>query len=131
MTTKVLVVDDSTTSREILEPRLARKGSQDVTVRDGIQRVQLCKRELPDVLLIDLRMPVIDGREATRPNPGHELTAQIPVRTLTAYRSSPDRSAAMDAGASDLDLEPISMPRLTVRMPRLFELEPADEYISW
>ncbi|MFT6395445.1 MAG: CheY-like chemotaxis protein [Bradymonadia bacterium] len=127
MSAKVLVVDDSATVRDLLERRLARKGFRVVTAADGVEGVEFCTRELPDVVLMDLHMPVMDGWAATRAIRANEATAQIPVLILTAYNSSRDRSAAMDAGASDFDSKPISMPRLIAKMERLLGLEPSEE----
>jgi CheY-like chemotaxis protein len=76
---------------------------------------------------MDLHMPVRDGWAATRAIRANEETASIPVLILTAYNSSRDRSAAMDAGASDFDSKPISMPRLIAKMERLLGLEPSEE----
>lgn len=127
MSAKVLVVDDSATVRDLLERRLARKGFRVVTAADGVEGVALCKREQPDVVLMDLHMPVMDGWAATRAIRADETTALIPVLILTAYNSSRDRSSAMDAGATDFDSKPISMPRLVAKMERLLGLESSEE----
>ena len=119
MTAKVLVVDDSVTVRDLLARRLARSGYTVLTAGDGVEGVRTCKRELPDLVVMDLHMPLMDGWAATRAIRGDEATAEIPVLVLTAYDSSRDRSAAMDAGASDFDSKPISMPRLIAKMERL------------
>jgi two-component system cell cycle response regulator DivK len=126
MSAKVLVVDDSVTVRDLLARRLARGGYTVVTAGDGVEGVEACKREQPDLVLMDLHMPVMDGWAATRAIRANESTAEIPVLVLTAYDSSRDRSAAMDAGASDFDSKPISMPRLIAKMERLLGIESAE-----
>ena len=119
MTATVLVVDDSATVRDLLSRRLTRSGYNVLLAGDGVEGVEVCKRDSPDLVLMDLHMPVMDGWAATRAIRGDENTATIPVLVLTAYDSSRDRSAAMDAGASDFDSKPISMPRLISKMERL------------
>ena len=126
MAATVLVVDDSVTVRDLLSRRLARGGYSVLTAGDGVEGVEACKREMPDLVLMDLHMPVMDGWAATRAIRSDEATSSIPVLVLTAYDSSRDRSAAMDAGASDFDSKPISMPRLIAKMERLLGIEPAE-----
>lgn len=119
MSVTVLVVDDSATVRDLLSRRLGRKGYGVVTAGDGQEGVDVARRVRPNLVIMDLHMPVLDGWQATRELRKHPDTKDIPVLALTAYDSSRDRSAALDAGCNDFDSKPISMPRLLAKIERL------------
>ena len=92
---------------------------QVVTAGDGQEGVDVARRVKPSLVIMDLHMPVLDGWQATRELRKHPDTKDIPVLALTAYDSSRDRSAALDAGCNDFDSKPISMPRLLAKIERL------------
>ena len=119
MPTKVLVVDDSATVRDLLSRRLGRKGYAVITAGDGQEGVDMAVVDRPDIIILDLHMPVLDGWQAAREIRKIEATAGIPILALTAYDSSSDRSAALAAGCNEFDSKPISMPRLIAKMERL------------
>lgn len=119
MPVTVLVVDDSATVRDLLSRRLGRKGYSVLVAGDGQEGVDVARRSTPDVIIMDLHMPVLDGWQAARELRKLDETRTIPILALTAYDSSRDRSAAIDSGCNDFDSKPISMPRLIAKLERL------------
>jgi CheY-like chemotaxis protein len=109
---KILLVEDNEMNRDMLSRRLLRKGFEVVMAVDGGQAVMMAESEHPDLILMDMSLPVIDGWEATRRVKAAERTAHIPVIALTAHAMSGDREKALDAGCDDYDTKPIEMPRL-------------------
>lgn len=122
MSTTVLVVDDSATVRDLLSRRLGRKGYSVIIAGDGQEGIDVARRAGPDIIVMDLHMPVLDGWQATRELRKLAETRHVPILALTAYDSSKDRSAAIDAGCNDFDSKPISMPRLIAKIERLLSL---------
>jgi two-component system cell cycle response regulator DivK len=112
MMAKILLVEDNEMNRDMLSRRLIRNGFEVVMAIDGEQAVALAKSELPDLILMDMSLPVIDGWEATRRVKGAEATSNIPIIALTAHAMSGDREKTLDAGCDDYDTKPIEMPRL-------------------
>ena len=119
MTATVLVVDDSATVRDLLSRRLGRKGYTMMVAGDGQEGIDVARRVVPNLIIMDLHMPVLDGWQATRELRKLPQTQHLPILALTAYDSSKDRSAAIDAGCNDFDSKPISMPRLIAKIERL------------
>jgi two-component system cell cycle response regulator DivK len=116
---RILLVEDNEMNRDMLSRRLLRKGFEVVMAVDGGQAVIMAESEHPDLILMDMSLPVIDGWEATRRVKAAERTAHIPVIALTAHAMSGDREKALDAGCDDYDTKPIEMPRLLEKIDAL------------
>src|SRR4028118_227769 len=109
---KLLLVEDNELNRDMLSRRLQRKGYEMVIATDGQQGVQVAQEQHPDLILMDMSLPVIDGWEATRLLKADASTQGIPVIALTAHAMAGDREKAMQAGCDDYDTKPIELPRL-------------------
>jgi two-component system cell cycle response regulator DivK len=116
---KILLVEDNEMNRDMLSRRLLRKGFEVVIAVDGGQAVTMAESEHPDLILMDMSLPVIDGWEATRRVKATKMTAHIPVIALTAHAMSGDREKAISAGCDDYDTKPIEMPRLLEKIETL------------
>src|ERR1700694_3694992 len=112
LTMKILLVEDNEMNRDMLSRRLLRKGFEAVRAVDGGQAVSMAESEHPDLILMDMSLPVIDGWEATRRVKAAETSSRIPIIALTAHAMSGDRERAIGAGCDDYDTKPIEMPRL-------------------
>src|SRR5260370_29763974 len=106
---KVLLVEDNEMNRDMLSRRLIRKGFEVVIAVDGAEGVALAKANLPDLILMDISLPVIDGLEATRQIKAEATTAAIPIIALTAHAMGEDRDRALAAGCDDFDTKPIEL----------------------
>ncbi len=109
---KVLYVEDNEDNIYVLENRLKRLGHTVLIARDGAAGVQLATSELPDVILMDLSLPVLDGWEATRQIKAAPATRHIPVIAITANAMAGDREKALAAGCDEFDTKPVELPRL-------------------
>jgi len=109
---KILLVEDNEMNRDMLSRRLERRGFQVVIAVDGQQGVDLARSETPDLILMDMSLPVLDGWEATRQLKGAAETRAIPIIALTAHAMAGDREKALEAGCNDYDTKPIELPRL-------------------
>ena len=109
---KILLVEDNEMNRDMLSRRLQRKGYDVVIAVDGEEGITLAESEVPDLILMDMSLPVVDGWEATRRMKEAESTQGIPVIALTAHAMAGDREKALDAGCDDYDTKPIELPRL-------------------
>src|ERR1700751_2320274 len=109
---KILLVEDNEMNRDMLSRRLIRKGYEVVMALDGLQAVEMAASEQPDVILMDMSLPGLDGWEATRQIKAAAPTRTIPVIALTAHAMSGDREKALEAGCDDHDTKPIDLPRL-------------------
>ncbi len=116
---KILLVEDNEMNRDMLSRRLLRKGFEVVIAVDGGQAVAMAESEHPDLILMDMSLPVIDGWEATRRVKVAKMTAHIPVIALTAHAMSGDREKAISAGCDDYDTKPIEMQRLLEKIEAL------------
>jgi CheY-like chemotaxis protein len=116
---KVLYVEDNEDNIYVLETRLKRLGHAVLIARDGATGVQLASSEQPDLILMDLSLPVLDGWEATRRLKAAPQTGHIPVIALTANAMAGDREKALVAGCDDFDTKPIDLPRLLDKMRAL------------
>jgi two-component system, cell cycle response regulator DivK len=116
---KVLLVEDNEMNRDMLSRRLERRGFAVVTAVDGADGVAKSKRDLPDIVLMDMSLPVMDGWEATRAIRADEATRGMPVIALTAHSMAGDREKAMEAGCNDYDVKPIEIERLLGKMAAL------------
>jgi len=121
--TKILLVEDSEMSRDMLARRLARRGYEVVIAVDGGQGVALARTEAPDLILMDMNLPVLDGSEATRQLRAAPATRSIPIIALTAHAMSGDREKALEAGCDDYDTKPIELERLLGKIEVLLKKE--------
>ncbi len=121
--TKILLVEDNQMNRDMLSRRLARKGYEVVIAIDGQQGVDMARSETPDLILMDMSLPVLDGWEATRQLKGAPETQAIPVIALTAHAMAGDREKAVKAGCNDYDTKPIELPRLLEKIEALLVSE--------
>ena len=117
--TKILLVEDNQMNRDMLSRRLARKGYEVVVAIDGQQGVEMARSETPDLILMDMGLPVLDGWEATRQLKTAPETQAIPIIALTAHAMAGDREKAVEAGCNDYDTKPIELPRLLEKIEAL------------
>ena len=122
---KILYVEDNDDNIYMLERRLKRAGFDVLIARDGAQAVAMAAAELPELILMDMGLPVLDGWEATRRIKAAELTKHIPVIALTANAMTGDREKAMAAGCDDFDTKPVELPRLLGKIQALAPGSPA------
>ncbi len=118
---KILLVEDNEMNRDMLSRRLQKKGYDVVMAADGQQGVDMARSENPDLILMDMSLPVIDGWESTRRIKADGATAAIPVIALTAHAMTGDRDKAMEAGCNDYDTKPVELPRLLEKIQTLLE----------
>ena len=118
---KLLLVEDNEMNRDMLSRRLERKGFQIVMAIDGQQGVDMAQSESPDLILMDMSLPILDGWEATRRIKAEPKTSAIPIIALTAHAMAGDREKALDAGANDYDTKPIELPRLLEKIQTLLQ----------
>jgi CheY-like chemotaxis protein len=109
---RILLVEDNEMNRDMLSRRLERKGYEVVVAVDGAEGVTRAQADGPDLILMDMSLPVLDGWEATRQLKADPTTQAIPVIALTAHAMSGDREKALQAGCDDYDTKPIELPRL-------------------
>ncbi len=119
---KVLLVEDNEMNRDMLSRRLERKGYEVVMAFDGEAGVRMAGECNPDIILMDMSLPIIDGWEATRRVKADAATQKIPVIALTAHAMSGDREKALEAGCDDYDTKPIELPRLLGKMEELLNV---------
>jgi CheY-like chemotaxis protein len=122
---KVLLVEDNEMNRDMLSRRLIRQGFEVTIAVDGAEGIALAHSTLPDIVLMDMSLPMVDGWEATRQLKAADDTRLIPVIALTAHAMSGDRDKALNAGCDDYDTKPIELPRLLEKMRRLLDRQPA------
>lgn len=113
---KILLVEDEEMNRDMLGRRLERKGYEVIVAVDGQDAIAKASEHAPDLILMDMSLPVLDGWEATRRLKASEATASIPVIALTAHAMAGDREKALDAGCNDYDTKPIELPRLLAKI---------------
>jgi CheY-like chemotaxis protein len=116
---KILLVEDNEMNRDMLSRRLARRGYEMVIAVDGQQGIEMARSETPDLILMDMSLPVVDGWEATRQLKSAPETQSIPVIALTAHAMAGDREKAVEAGCNDYDIKPIELPRLLEKIEAL------------
>jgi two-component system, cell cycle response regulator DivK len=116
---RVLLVEDNEMNRDMLSRRLARRGFEVVTVVDGLQGMEAARRLRPDIILMDMSLPLIDGWETTRRIKADPETCAIPVVALTAHAQPRDRDEALAAGCNDHDTKPVEFERLLEKMALL------------
>jgi CheY-like chemotaxis protein len=113
---RILVVEDNEANRDMLARRLQRRGFDVVFAVDGAEGVAKSKSEAPDLILMDMGLPVMNGWEAARAIKADTTTAHIPVIALTAHSMAGDREKAMQAGCDDYDTKPVDLTRLLEKM---------------
>ncbi|HQT95589.1 MAG: two-component system response regulator [Acidobacteria bacterium 21-70-11] len=118
---KILLVEDNEMNRDMLSRRLARRGFEVVVAVDGREGVTAAQRDSPDLILMDMSLPVTDGWEATRLIRACAGTADIPVIALTAHAMAGDRDKALEAGCDDYDTKPVEIERLLEKIARLLD----------
>jgi two-component system cell cycle response regulator DivK len=116
---RVLLVEDNEMNRDMLSRRLARREYEVLVAVDGKEGVVMAGSEAPDLILMDMSLPVMDGWDATRQLKASPETKAIPIIALTAHAMSGDREKAMEAGCDDYDTKPIELPRLLAKMEDL------------
>ena len=118
---RILLVEDNEMNLDMLSRRLKRKGYEVVIAMDGEAGVTMASSERPDLILMDMSLPVLDGWEATRRLKGMPETAAIPVIALTSHAMAGDREKAMGAGCDDYDTKPVDIERLLLKIEALLK----------
>jgi len=121
---KILLVEDNEMNRDMLTRRLEKRGYTIVIAVDGGAGVTLAKSELPDLILMDMSLPVLDGWDATKQVKADPATANIPVIALTAHAMEGDRQKALGAGCDDFDTKPVELNRLLLKIEDLLKKFP-------
>ena len=116
---KILLVEDNELNRDMLKRRLERRGHEISIAVDGAEGVEKATNEKPDLILMDLNLPILDGWEATRQIKANEETGGIPIIALTALAMAGDQKKAMQAGCDDYDTKPVELPRLLEKIGAL------------
>jgi two-component system, cell cycle response regulator DivK len=119
MSLRILLVEDNPENRDMLSRRLVRRGHQVSYAVNGVEAVEGALADLPDLVLMDLSLPVMDGWEATRRIKAEPTTRAIPVIALTAHAMAGDRERAIAAGADDYDTKPVDLERLLAKIAAL------------
>jgi CheY-like chemotaxis protein len=122
---RLLLVEDNEMNRDMLSRRLERKGYQILIAVDGQQGIDMAQAEKPDLILLDMSLPVVDGWEAARRLKADGETRGIPIIALTAHAMSGDREKAIEAGCNDYDTKPVELPRLLAKIEALLAHKPA------
>lgn len=117
--TKILLVEDNEMNRDMLSRRLTRRGFEVVTAVDGQQGVDMAQSESPELILLDMSLPVLDGWAAARKLKAGPTTKDIPIIALTAHAMAEDRAKALQAGCEEYDTKPVDLKRLLGKMSDL------------
>jgi CheY-like chemotaxis protein len=120
---KIWVVEDNEENWDMISRRLQRRGYTVARAADGQEAVEMAARERPDLILMDVSLPVMDGLEATRRIRAHAETQTIPIIAVTAHAMSGDRDKALAAGCDDYHAKPVELPRLVAQMEALLAKE--------
>ena len=118
---KILLVEDNEMNLDMLKRRLSRKGYELLIAVDGAEGVELSRSHHPDIILMDMSLPVMDGWQATREIKSDPKTKNIPVIALTAHAMAGDREKCIAAGCDDYDTKPIEFPRLLEKIQTLLK----------
>ena len=122
--TTILIVEDNELNRDMLSRRLGRKGYDVLLAVDGETGIAMARSRTPDLILMDMSLPVVDGWEASRQLKGDRLLRNIPIIALTAHAMANDRDKALAAGCDDYDTKPIELPRLLAKIEALLPAVP-------
>ena len=120
---KILIVEDNEMNRDMLSRRLNRRGYDVIMAIDGEQGINAAKSECPDLILMDMSLPVVDGWEATRRLKAESQTRGIPIIGLTAHAMAGDREKVIKAGCNDYDTKPVELPRLLQKIEVLLHTD--------
>jgi len=120
----ILIVEDNEMNRDMLSRRLVTRGFTVLIAIDGEEGIAVARANMPDMILMDMSLPVVDGWEATRRLKSDDLLKHIPVIALTAHAMANDRDKALEAGCDDYDTKPIELPRLLAKMDVLLVAAP-------
>jgi CheY-like chemotaxis protein len=124
---RVLLVEDNEMNRDMLARRLTRKGYAVSVALDGAQGVQMAAEMAPDLILMDMSLPVLDGWEASRRLKADPALRGIPILALTAHAMSDDRTKALEAGCDEYDTKPVEFSRLLEKMETMLRKRPLVE----
>lgn len=116
---RILLVEDNPMNRDMLSRRLQRRGYEVLISEDGAAAVQEASAQLPDLILMDLSLPIMDGWQATRALRAQDTTRSIPIIALTAHAMAEDSIRAMEAGCNDFDTKPVDLERLLGKIQAL------------
>ena len=119
--TRILLVEDNEVNRDMLSRRLKRKGYEVDFAVDGQQAIDAARDAAPDLILMDISLPVVDGWDATRQLKADDKTRQIPIIALTAHAMDSDRQKSLDAGCDDYDTKPVDFARLLQKVQALLD----------
>lgn len=119
--TKILLVEDNEMNRDMLSRRLERKGFEVIIAVDGQQGLDAVNQDRPDLILLDMSLPVLDGWEAARLLKANPKTKEIPIIGLSAHAMAGDREKAMKAGCDDYDTKPVELPRLLDKVAKILD----------
>ena len=114
--TTILLIEDNEMNRDMLSRRLKRKGYDVLSAVDGVTGIKMAQTETPDLILMDISLPVIDGLQATRQLKAENETNEIPIIALTAHAMSGDREKCLAAGCDDYATKPIEFPQLLAKI---------------
>jgi len=115
----ILLVEDNEVNRDMLSRRLTKRGFTVVLAVDGAEGVRKAREDSPDLVLMDMSLPVINGWDATRELKADAATQAIPVIALTAHAMAGDREKAMDAGCDEYETKPVELPKLLEKIEKL------------
>lgn len=121
---KILLVEDNEMNRDMLSRRLEKRGYAVSLAVDGGEGVAKARAEVPDLILMDMSLPVLDGWDATKQVKADPATAKIPIIALTAHAMESDRQKALEAGCDDFDTKPVELPRLLLKIEELLKKFP-------
>lgn len=122
---KILLVEDNEMNRDMLSRRLAKRGFEVVMAVDGAEGVSMARSAAPDLILMDMSLPVMDGWTATRVLKADAATRGIPVIGLTAHAMAGDREKCLEAGCDEYDTKPVDFPRLLEKIQAQLDKKPA------
>ena len=119
--TTILIVEDNEMNMDMLSRRLSRRGYEIIAATNGEQGIELAIKHIPDLILMDMSLPIINGWDATRKIKEHQSTSHIPIIALTAHAMESDRQEALSAGCNDYDTKPIEIERLLSKIAALLK----------
>lgn len=124
---KILLIEDNEMNRDMLSRRLERKGHEVLIAIDGLQGIELAQSQNPDLILMDMSLPILDGWEATQQLKAAPQTSDIPIIALTAHAMAGDREKCLQVGCDDYDIKPVEFPRLLEKIQTLLKKKSCHE----